>query len=291
MPPQLPQLISSDQQPEKRRHAVARRISRKIKPASGFSSLLHMLYQVALPVIVLLLVRLQIGLWLPVLVILLSKWRIFAVRPRFWPANLRANSVDLMVGISLVLFMYQAESFNVQALWAAVYAAWLLFVKPRSGILFVSLQAAIGQLFGLTALFVVTGQPTGLRIGPLDWATVPTGFLVLMTGLICYLTARHFFDSFNEPYARMLAYIWGYFGAALLWVLGHMLVVYPKPDGVVAMPTLLLSAVGYSLAAIYYLEHVDRLSTLLKREMLYLASAVVVILLISLFFEGANLIT
>lgn len=289
MPPQTP--TSSELQGDKPRNTVTAKLGRKIKPASGFSSVLHMLYQIALPVIILLLARLQIGLWLPILVIMLSKWRIFAVRTRFWPANLRANSVDIMVGISLVLFMYQSESFGLQIFWAAIYAFWLLFVKPRSGMLFVSLQAAIGQLCGLTALFVATGQSTGLQFGPLDWATVPTGFLVIMTGLICYLAARHFFDSFNEPYARMLSYVWGYFGAALLWVLGHMLVVYPKPDGLVAMPTLLLSAIGYSLAAIYYLEHFDRLSTLLKREMLYLGGAIVIILLISLFFEGANLIT
>src|SRR5207245_1883802 len=104
------------------------------------------------------------------------------------------------------------------------------------------------------------------------------------------LAARHFFDNFNEPYAKMLAYLWGYFGAALLWVLGHMLVVYPKPDGVVAMPTLLLSAIGYCLAAIYYLEHFDRLSVLVKRELLFLCTSIVLILVVSLFVEGSNLI-
>jgi hypothetical protein len=88
----------------------------------------------------------------------------------------------------------------------------------------------------------------------------------------------------------MLAYIWAYFGAALIWVLGHMLVVYPKPDGIVAMPTLLLSAIGYSFAAIYYLEHFDRLSVLIKRELLFLSGSIVLILLVSLFYEASNLI-
>jgi hypothetical protein len=268
MPPQPP--ISSEPAPRNR-------LKDKFKPASGFSSLLHILYQVALPIVVFVLVRLQIGLWLPVLVIMLSKWRIFAVRPRFWPANLRANSVDIMVGISLVLFMYNSETAGLQIAWAVVYGLWLLFIKPRSSILFVSIQAAIGQLCGLMALFLTQADASLLT-------------LVVVSGLICYLSARHFFDSFNEPYAKMLAYLWGYFGAALLWVLGHMLVVYPKPDGIVAMPTLLLSTIGYSLAAVYYLEHFDRLSTLLRRELLYLGGAIVLILIISLFFEGRGLI-
>jgi hypothetical protein len=253
------------------------RISSKLKPAGGFSVILHLIYRVALPIAVFILVRLDIGLWLPILVIMLSKWRIFAVRPRFWPANLRANSIDIIVGISIVLFLSNTDSMSIQVFWAIIYGLWLVFIKPRSSILYVSFQAAIGQLCGLMALFLVR-------------ADRPLYELVLIAGLLCYLAARHFFDSFNEPYAKMLAYIWGYFGAALLWVLGHMLVVYPKPDGVVAMPTLLLSAIGYSLAAVYYLEHFDRLSLLVKRELLFLCASIVLILVVSLFVEGSNLI-
>lgn len=253
------------------------KIKSKLKPANGFATVLHLLYQVALPVVVFVLVRLDIGLWLPITVILLSKWRIFAVRPRFWPANLRANAVDLMVGMSTVIFMANGDSMNIQIFWAIMYGAWLLLIKPRSTIFFISLQSGIGQLCALMALFLVRSDS-------------PLYELVLIAGLICYLSARHFFDSFNEPYAKMLAYIWGYFGAALVWVLGHMLIVYPKPDGIVAMPTLILSAIGYSLAAVYYLEHFDRLSMLVKREMLFLGGAIVLILIISLVNEGSNLI-
>lgn len=248
-----------------------------MKPNGGFSHLLHVLYRAALPIVVFVLVRLDIGLWLPILVIMLSKWRIFAVRPRFWPANLRANSVDIMVGISTVVFMTNTESMKMQLFWAVLYGLWLIFIKPRSSMLYVSLQAGIGQLYGLMAFFLVRSDRSLFE-------------LVLVTGFICYLSARHFFDSFNEPYAKMLAYIWGYFAAALVWVLGHMLVVYPKPDGVVTMPTLMLSAIGYSLAAVYYLEHFDRLSRLVKRELLFLSASIIIILLISLFFEGSKLI-
>lgn len=253
------------------------KISVNLKPAGGFSAILHILYRVALPIAVFILVRLDIGLWLPILVIMLSKWRIFAVRPRFWPANLRANAIDIIVGISIVLFLSNTDSMNIQVFWAVLYGLWLVFIKPRSAILYVSLQAAIGQFCGLMALFLVRSDR-------------PLYELVFLAGLLCYLSARHFFDSFNEPYAKMLAYIWGYFGAALLWVLGHMLVVYPKPDGVVAMPTLMLSAIGYCLAAVYYLEHFDRLSRLVKRELLFLCASIVLILIVSLFVEGTNLI-
>lgn len=269
---------------------VLNKISDRVKPTSGFASLLHVVYRLVLPLIIFILVRLEVGAWLPLLVILLSKWRIFAVRPRFWPANLRANAVDIMVGASVVVFMSQTTSMAVQAAWAVLYALWLVLLKPSSSVLFMSLQAAVGQLCALSALFILAGETIDVNLAVFSWSVLPIGVLVVGAGLVCYLSARHFFDSFNEPYAKMLAYIWGYFGAALTWVLSHMLIVYPRQDGVITQPTLILSAISYSLAAIYFLEHFERLSKLAKRELLFIGSAVVFILLVSLFYEGAHLI-
>ncbi len=254
-----------------------RPILHKIKPAGGLSSLLHIGFRLAIPLIVFILIRLEFTIWLPILVVMLSKWRIFAVRPRFWPTIIRANSVDIMVGVATVIFMVSSESIGYQTLWAVMYGVWLVYIKPLSSILMVSFQAGIGQLYGLTALF-------------LFWSAGPLFGLVLISGLICYLSARHFFDSFSEPYARMLAYIWGYFGAAITWVLGHMLVVYPREDGIIAQPTIFIIAIGFSLAAIYYLEHFDKLSQMIRRQLLFLCGAIVTILVLSLFYEGANLI-
>lgn len=253
------------------------RIRDKLKPASGLAPFLHVLLRLALPLLVFILSSLSIGIWLPLLVVLLSKWRIFAVRPRFWPANLRANAVDIMFGVSIVVFMANTESLLIRLILAVIYAIWLLFFKPRSNILPVSLQAGVGQFVALLALFVA-------------WPDGPLAGLVLAVGLICYLSARHFFDSYNEPYARMLSYLWGYFGAALMWVLSHLLVAYPKPDGIITQPLIFLSVIGYTLGAIYYLEHFDRLSVTVRRELLYICGGAVVILLVSLFYEGMHLI-
>jgi hypothetical protein len=253
------------------------KIRDRIKPASGIAPLLHVAFRVALPVVVFVLSSLSIGIWLPLLVVLLSKWRVFAVRPRFWPANLRANAIDIIFGVSIVVFMFNTDSLAIRLAWAGAYCIWLLFIKPKSGILPISIQSGLGQLAGLMALFIA-------------WPDGPLLGLVLAVGLICYLAARHFFDSFNEPYARMLSYLWAYFGAATMWVLGHLLIVYPRPDGPVAQVTLFLSVIGYTLGAIYYLTHFDKLSTLVKRELLFLGGGAVLLLLISLFYEGLHLI-
>lgn len=238
-----------------------RQVLTRLTPTRGFSSFLHYTLLVLFPLLLFVLVRLEF-VGLAFIVIILSKWRMFAVRPRFWPANLRANAVDIMVGIATVIFMEHAGSAVLQFVWAAVYAAWLIEIKPRSSVFWVSVQAGIGQLAGLSALYVA-------------WADGPIYGLSLLTGCICYWSARHFIDNFDEAYARLLAYVWGYFGAALAWLLGHWLLYYQ----VVAQPTLLLSAIGYGLAALYYLDHFDRLNVTLRRQFIFIMIAIVLVVL------------
>jgi hypothetical protein len=234
----------------------------RIKPASGFSRLAHLGLNILLPLLVFVLVRINFD-QLALAVILLSKWRMFAVRPRFWAANIRANAVDIIVGVSLLLFMVHSGSQSIQFIWAILYGVWLVAIKPASEIFMVSLQAGIGLLCGLMALFIA-------------WASGPLYGLVILTGLICYLAARHFFDSFEEPYAKLLAYMWGYFGAGLVWVLGHWLLFY----GSVSQPVLLLLTIGFGLACLYYLDHHKKLNKNLSRQLIFIMVAIVVIVLV-----------
>jgi len=235
----------------------------KVKPAAGLSHSFHLALLILLPLVLFALVQLgDTFTKLAFSIILLSKWRMFAVRPRFWPANIRANAVDIIVGLSMVLFMTHSSSHWLQLIWAALYGVWLVFLKPASSTAMTSVQAMIGQLAGLMAIY-------------LTWAASPLYVLVFVTGLVCFLAARHFFDSFDEPYAKLLAYLWGYFGAALAWVLGHWLLFY----GVVAQPTLILTILGYGLAALYYFDHEEKLSILLKRQFVFIIIAILLVIL------------
>src|ERR1700712_1355974 len=96
---------------------------RKLKPTSGFSYFLHLGLVLILPLAIFVLVRLNF-VQLALSVVVLSKWRMFAVRPRFWAANIRANAVDLMVGLSSVIFM-EHSGILLQLMWAGLYAVWL----------------------------------------------------------------------------------------------------------------------------------------------------------------------
>jgi hypothetical protein len=195
--------------------------------------------------------------------VLLSKWRMFAVRPRFWAANLRANGVDLVVGFSAVLFMAHSPALLWQVAWAAAYAIWLLAIKPSSTQFMIAFQAFISQLMGLSALYTA-------------WDNGPVYGLTLLSGLICFISARHFLESFEEPYARMLSYFWAYFGAALAWLTSHWLLFYSS----LAQPTLLLSVLGYGLAGIYYLDHTNRLNVGLRRQFIFIMTAVILVVLV-----------
>jgi hypothetical protein len=238
------------------------RLVSRIKPKSGVAHVVHLALTALLPALMYVFVRInfeQIALAL----ILISKWRMLAVRPRHWWPNIRANAIDIIVGLSFLTFMTNTIDGSWQLFWAGMYGLWLLFIKPRSDTVGVSAQAMIGQLCGMMALFI-------------GWQEAPLFGLVLTIGLICYVSARHFFTSYDEPYTAFFSHTWGYFGAALTWVLGHWLLFY----GVVAQPTLLLTVIGFGLATIYYLDHRDKLSTLLRRQFIFLMVAVVAVILV-----------
>lgn len=224
--------------------------------------IVHMLLNILLPVLVFVLVRIS-SYELAAALILLSKWRILAVKPRHWPANVRANAVDISVGLSSLVFMMQTNSQIIQLVWAIIYTIWLIIIKPRSSTIFVTIQAMIGQFAGLCSLFLFFGD-------------AQTYLLVLLGGLVCYFSARHFFTGFDEPMTRYLSDMWGYFATALIWVLSHWLLFY----GVVAQPTLLLSVIGFNLAGLYYLNKYDKLSSLLRRQLIFVMIAIIVIALV-----------
>ena len=99
------------------------------------------------------------NVWLPLVVVLIGKWRVFAVRPRFWRQNILASAVDSIVGISHVIFLYAASGQTIlQVALTIGFIFWLLFVKPRSKRLFVTAQAGAALFVGVTALSMVAYQ-------------------------------------------------------------------------------------------------------------------------------------
>jgi hypothetical protein len=249
---------------------LPRKLPSRIKPTQGFSHLFHIALLVLLPIIAYILVRIEF-VGLAILLIFLSKWRMLAVRPRYWIANLVANGMDITVAVALVLFMANTTVVWWQLFWTVLYAVWLVWLKPRSDVLSVSAQAMIGQLLGLLVLYLKFGD---------------SSLLVLVGGtwLIAYMAARHFLTSFEEPHTALLAHVWSYFAASLAFVLGHWLLYY----GTIPQIIVILTTVGYGLAALYYLEATDKLTRLLERQLLSIMCAILVIILLLSDWTGAT---
>src|SRR3954469_23496144 len=88
----------------KDKQAAVRGLRSRLKPTKGFSHIFYLALNGLLPILAYILVRIDF-VAIAIFLIFLSKWRMFAVRPRYWVANLIANGVDIMVAVSLVVFM------------------------------------------------------------------------------------------------------------------------------------------------------------------------------------------
>lgn len=187
------------------------------KRRSLISELIYIVLNVALAVAILLLV-LAIESPLPALaLVLLSKWRIFAVRPRYWIANIQANLVDILVSFSTVVLLYIASgSFGAQLFITILYGVWLLVIKPRSKRTFIALQAASAVFLGINALMAVS----------YNW---PAFIVVLAMWIIGFISARHVLSHYEEPHASFYSLVWGLVMAEIGWLVFHWTFAYQIP--------------------------------------------------------------
>jgi hypothetical protein len=224
--------------------------------------LAHAILTAVLPFAILGFIRAEFVL-LAFLVVLFSKWRMFAIRPRHWPASLRANSVDLFVGLSFVVFLDQTSSLLVQVFLVLLYLVWLILLKPRTKTLDTIVQAFIAQTVGLIAWFMA-------------YPEAQLSMLVAGAWVITYFSARHFFVAFEEERSVLFSAMWGYLAASVTWVLGHWLLFY----GPIAQPALILSVISYSLGTIYYLSFMDHLTEVLRRQLIFIMIAVLIVVVV-----------
>lgn len=235
-----------------------RRNSRKGK----LPAFLHILLIAVLPVLLYVLVRLEF-VAIALAVVLLSKWRMLSVKIRHWPANIRSNAVDILVGLSFVIIISITDRQVLQFAWTVGYMGWLFFIKPRSTPMWVGVQALIAQTLSLAAVFLVWNESSETTLTFSVWA-------------VTYLCARHFLGAFDEVMARGTAYVWSFFCASLTWLTSHWLLYY----GVISQPALIITVIGYGMAAMYYLQHTERLKKGVRRQFVLMMVAFVLFILV-----------
>lgn len=240
---------------------MVKSVLRKVKPKHGFAHFFHLGLVSVVPFLAYIFIRLDF-FGLAVAVVLLSKWRMLAVQPRHWIAHIRTNAVDIIVSLSLISFMIvSTDSRWLQLFWLLIFEVWLLIIKPRASVLMVSTQALIAQCLGLVAMF-------------LGYETAPIAVYVIFTFIISYFASRHFFNAYEEIHGIQYSYMWGFFASSLVWVLTHWLLFYK----LVAQPAVLITVVGYGLAGLYYLHEHDKLTILVRRQIIFVVFALVFVM-------------
>lgn len=223
-----------------------------------------------LPIAVLAFVRLFDPPYLAVALVLLSKWRIFALRPRFWWTNIKSNLVDVLVGLSAVGLIYlSASSFTLQIILAVLYGVWLLGVKPRSGAHGIMMQAGIAQFVSLVVLFA--------------FYRLPEALVLIACWLIGYVCARHVVSNYEEPHVELMASLWGMFVMQLGWLCYRWTIVYNVGlPIVIPQIALIMLVVGFCTARMYHASKHGRMTApLLRYTAIFGAVMLAVILLFS----------
>lgn len=214
------------------------------KRRSLLSETIYILLNVGLAVAALVMIWATGSPWLAIALVLLSKWRVLAVRPRYWFAHIEANMVDIIVSVGLVVLMYLSgqtqvagKGIFVQLVLTVVYAAWLLLLKPRTRRGAVAGQAAAAIAVGTMALASVS----------YEW---PSSLVVVIMWLIDYSSARHVLVAYSDNDIRLLSLVWGFLVAELGWLTYHWTIAYPLfflPG--IKLPQMTLLVLGVSFLA------------------------------------------
>ncbi|MBO4276161.1 hypothetical protein J5868_00400 [Candidatus Saccharibacteria bacterium] len=149
------------------------------------------------------------------LLVLVSKWRIFAVRRRYLWLNLKSNLVDLIVGMSVVLLSYYAGNtlLPVDFVLMSFYVIWLVIIKPLSSENATLAQSLIAVFLGISATtFVTAGQ-----------SPVFTIFLAFLVG---YAASRHVLSQTSNRDFTMTTLVCGLIFAEIAWLCQSWAIVY-----------------------------------------------------------------
>lgn len=244
-----------------------------IKAVSRRSRLGEITYDILNIAYALLLLVLVLNFDPPVLafvLVLLSKWRVFAVRPRFWLANIQSNLIDTIVGVSTVgLLWLVSGQFLLQLGITALFAAWLVIVKPRSKKRWVLMQAGIGQFVGLTVLFSVAHS-------------LPDVVVIALAALVGYAAARHALTAFSSESERtILSLAWVFVVTELAWLSYHWTIAYViGPQLAIPQIAIVAALIGFVAVTLYGAHENDNKIEFSELRWPFIFSGLILILLL-----------
>lgn len=162
---------------------------------------------------------------LGLILVLTSKWRIFAVRRRYLWLNIKSNLVDLIVGISVVLLAYYAGSslLPMHFVLMSVYVVWLLFIKPMSSETANLAQSLIAVFLGISATTIMSASFNYI-------------VAVVLAFLVGYAASRHVLAQTNDKDFTLTTLVCGLVFAEVAWLCNAWAIVYTFGDTGIAIP-------------------------------------------------------
>lgn len=162
---------------------------------------------------------------LGIILVIMSKWRIFAVRSRYLWINIKSNLIDMIVGISIVLLSFVSGSSlaPIHFILAALYVVWLLFIKPMSSENANLAQSLIGVFLGISATTLLTANLESL------WA-------VLAAFVIGYSASRHVLAQTNDEDFTLTTFVCGLVFAEIAWLCHTWSIVYTFGSSGIRIP-------------------------------------------------------
>ncbi len=252
---------------------------------SIFGEISHVLLNILLAVAVYSLV--YIGDWaiyIAIVLVLLSKWRIFAVRPRYWWANILANIVDITVSLSMVVLLTIASQSGLYSQYleygvTLTYIIWLVILKPRSKKQWVVAQSVVALFFGTWAMAEISH-------------VIPLWLLVTTMYVVGYGAARHVLAVLDENEMSLISMVYGLLIAEIAWLIYHWNIAYGvRVMGDFRVPQMAIIVVAFSLAVYKLFGGMRQIET--KRELLKtteilapIVFALVVIIALLVFFSS-----
>lgn len=200
--------------------------------------------------------------WPAIALVLLSKWRVVAVRPRYWWANFLSAIPDLTIGLGVVIIAWQAGQLGaaailqgealpvqpgvIQTILGVLYTIWLVVIKPMDSERMVACQALISQAVGLIAIFELS-------------STLPLLAVMALCFIVAFGAARQALNNFDEKDLNMLASIWGVMMLELAFVSWHWSVFYRiTPILLVPQIAIIASAISIVVYRVYRAWQDDR---------------------------------
>lgn len=216
---------------------------------SVLADILHIVFNLVFAILTLLLVIIfpETPLFAMAL-IFLGKWRIFAVRRRYWWPNFLASLPDLIVGFSLVVLMWQAansanglgvSALPIQIVLTILHIVWLIFIKPQHKEIWVVSQAATAQFLGFAALFSVASK-------------VPLPMTIIFAFIVGYAIARQILLLHDEKKMNIIALIWGLVAAEISFAAWHWTIAYAVTP-LIAIPqsAIIITLLGFATYSFY----------------------------------------